>query len=189
MGVLRWWFSLNYESVLASKDRLAFAVRGQGVKVESENEHLTAKGQRVHTGESEPLCRKFAQSFTDHFDDLCRKYPVYAELRNLCDLALAGAIMREEGLPERIGWHMTCFGDPRGYPLDLGEAPKEVDTIANYRVISQQKFIAGVSGGVSVQPASLVRREAIEVEGYPRLAEERPAAAPKPRAADRWWWD
>jgi hypothetical protein len=189
MGVLRWWFSLNYEAVLASKDRLAFNLRGQGVKVESENEHLTAKGERVHTGEAEPLCRKFAQSFTEHFDDLCRKYPVYAELRNLCDLALAAALVREEGLPERIGWHMTCFGDPRGYPVEFSEAPKEVETVANYRIVNRQTFVAGVSGGVRVEPASLVRRQAIEVEQYPRLQADRPAAGPKLPANGRWWWD
>jgi len=27
------------------------------------------------------------------------------------------------------------------------------------------------------------------VENYPRLQADRPAAAPKPAAADRWWWD
>ncbi|MGA2066749.1 MAG: DUF1598 domain-containing protein [Thermoguttaceae bacterium] len=189
MGVLRWWFTLDYDAVLTAKDRLAFELRGQGVKVESENEHLTAQGQRVHTGESEPLNRKFAQSFTEHFDALCRKYPIYADLRNLCDLALASALLREEGIPERIGWHATCFGDPRGYPVELSEAPKEVDTVANCRVINRTTFVAGVSGGVKVEPAGLVRRQAIEVENYPRLQADRPAAAPKPAAADRWWWD
>ena len=50
MTVLRWWFTLNYEPPVFSRDRLAFALRGQGVKVESENEHLTAQGKQVHTG-------------------------------------------------------------------------------------------------------------------------------------------
>ena len=53
--MLRRWFTLNYDSVQTSQDHLAFNIRGQGVKVESENEHLAAKGERVHTGESEPL--------------------------------------------------------------------------------------------------------------------------------------
>ena len=63
-GVLRWWFTLDYDAVLCSRDRLAFEIRGQGVKVESENEHLTAKGERIHTGDAEPLTRKFAENFT-----------------------------------------------------------------------------------------------------------------------------
>ena len=94
MGVLRWWFTLNYEAIGASQDRLAYAIRGQGVKVESENERLTAEGKRIHTGQAEALTAEFAANFTAHFAELCRKYPIYAELRNLCDLALVGAVGR-----------------------------------------------------------------------------------------------
>ena len=98
MGVLRWWFTLNYDAIL-TRDRMAYEFRGQGVKVLSENEHLAAQGQRVHTGDSEPLNRQYAQSFTEHFAELCEKYPIYAELRNICDLALAAALVREEAWP------------------------------------------------------------------------------------------
>ena len=101
MDVLRWWFTLNYDSIQTSQDHLAFNIRGQGVKVESENEHLTAQGQRDHPGESEPLNRQFAESFTKHFDELCAKYPIYAELRNLCDLALAASLVARKAWPTR----------------------------------------------------------------------------------------
>ena len=82
MTVLRWWFTMNYDAVACSPDRMAFRLSGQGVKVESENELLTAQGQQVHTGESETLNRQFAHSFTRHFEQLCDKYPIYGELRN-----------------------------------------------------------------------------------------------------------
>jgi hypothetical protein len=192
MGVIRWWFALNYEAITASKDRQAFAIRGQGVKVLSEDEKLTAEGEQVHTGQSEGLSREFAQRFTAHFEALCRKYPIYAELRNLCDLALIGALVREEDLAGRNGWHMTCFGDTAAYQVELAEAPKEVDTIANYRVIQQARqkhTIVGVSGGVSVQPAALVKRRAIETESYPALENQRSTVVPKKVQGDAWWWD
>ncbi len=185
MGVLRWWFTLNYESILASQDHLAFNIRGQGVKVESENEHLTATGERVHTGESEPLNRKFAESFTKHFDELCVKYPVYAELRNLCDLALAASLVREENLTDKANWHMTCFGNPSAFAVEMGEAPKEVDAIVNCRLVDQRHFVAGVSGGVMVKTKELVGK----LESSPKLGEKLPRSAPKPQSADRWWWD
>jgi hypothetical protein len=162
------------------------------VKVLSENELLTAQGQRVHTGQSEPLNRQFAQSFTDHFEELCRKYPVYAELRNLCDLALVGALLREEDLAGAVGWHMTCFGSDGGYRVERGAAPKTVETVANYRVMRSAKKIhtlAGVSGGVRVDPTSLVAREAIEMERYGPLAERHSQAVPKTLPPDAWWWD
>jgi hypothetical protein len=192
MGVLRWWFTLNYQAVLATHDRQAFAIRGQGVKVLSENELLTAEGKRVHTGESEPLNRQFAQSFTEHFEALCEKYPVYADLRNICDLALVGALIRAEDLPGKIGWHMTFFGDPQAYQVELGPAPKEVETVANYRVIragDKIHTIAGVSGGVRVDPAGLVKPQAIEIEGYGPLSTRHGTAEPEELPLGAWWWD
>jgi hypothetical protein len=44
MSVLRWWFTLHYDALAATADRQAFALRGQGVQVLSENEKLTAEG-------------------------------------------------------------------------------------------------------------------------------------------------
>jgi hypothetical protein len=193
MGVLRWWFTLNYQAVLASQDRQAFAIRGQGVKVLSENELLTAEGQRVATGESEPLNRQFAHSFTEHFAAVAQKYPVYADLRNICDLALVGALIRAEDLSGKVGWHMSFFGDPQAYQVELGPAPREVETVANYRVIragSKIHTVAGVSGGVRVDPAGLVTPQAIEVEGYGALSSRCSTAAPQGQLPlEAWWWD
>ncbi len=189
MGVLRWWFTLNYDAVTAAQDRRAFALRGQGVKVESENEHLTAEGRRIHSGQSEDLNRKFAHGFTEHFDALCHKYPIYAELRNLFDLALVCALVHEEGLADRVGWHLTCFGNPRAFAVEQGDAPREVETVVNCRVVNRGLIIAGVSGGVQVEPAALVRRQAIEVSRDGALSSQRSTAAAKQRAGDNWWWD
>ena len=192
MGVLRWWFTLNYEAVLATEDRCGFAVRGQGVKVLSENELLTAEGKRIHTGKSEELNRQFAQSFTDHFEALCDKYPVYAELRNICDLALVAALIRQEDLAGKTGWHMTCFGDPGAYQVETSPAPKTVETVINHRVIragDKIHTLAGVSGGVRVDPSRLVARGAIEVERHGALGYQQSAAVPKELPPDAWWWD
>ena len=124
VGVLRWWFTLDYDSIQTSQDHLAFNIRGQGVKVQSENEHLTAQGERIHPGDSEPLNRQFTESFTKHFTELCAKYPIYAELRNLCDLALAASLVREEGLADKLDWHMAYFGNPQAFAVEHGGGPQ-----------------------------------------------------------------
>src|SRR5205823_4903087 len=101
MDVLRWWFTLKYDAILTSADRKAFQLQGQELQVLSENEMLTATGQRVHTGNSDELNRQFARNFTAHFRELAAKYPVYAELENLADLSLVAAILRSEELPAK----------------------------------------------------------------------------------------
>ena len=190
LGVLRWWFTLSYDAVLAAPDRRAFALRGQGVRVMSENERLTAEGKRVHTGQSEQWNRQFAASFTEHFDALCEKYPVYGELRNVFDLALACALVREEGLAGKVAWHMTCFGERGEYPVGLGPAPRTVETVIGHRVIQQKHVVAGVSGGVRADPTALVARQAVAVDTQGLLDRQRSAALPKRQlSGEPWWWD
>jgi hypothetical protein len=109
LDVLRWWFTLNYDAVRATSQHDAFEIRGQGVKVLSENELLTALGQQVHTGQSQPLNQQFAEDFTKHFAELAAKYPIYAELQNIFDLALVAALVRAEGLADRVDWHARAL--------------------------------------------------------------------------------
>ena len=44
---------------------------------------------------------------------------------------------REEGLADKVNWHMTYFGNPQAFVVEQGAAPKEVDSVVNYRVLSQ----------------------------------------------------
>jgi len=203
MSVIRWWFTLNYKALQATESRDAFALRGQGVKVLSENELLTERGERLHTGKSNLPALEYAHSFTKHFKHLAAKYPVYAELQNVFDLALVAAIMRSEDLPGQVDWHMTHFGQPRKgdnaarYQVELGTTPKEVDTVMNHRIITQRlagggrrkQTIAGVSGGVTVNTSTLVNQQAIEVGKFENLQGERKHSLPKLLPADAWWWD
>jgi hypothetical protein len=188
LDVLRWWFTLNYSAVQSTADRDGFEIRGQGVKVLSENELLSATGQQVHTGESEMLNRDFARNFTQHFPELAAKYPVYSDLQNVFDLALVGAVIRSEKLTDRVDWHVQCFGDPRQFAVELGAAAKSVESVMNHRVVNRVNILVGVSGGVSCDPAKLVEPKAIEAD-YGRLREELAAAGPKTASPDTWWWD
>jgi len=158
------------------------------VKVLSENELLTATGQQVHTGGSSVLNDQFARDFTAHFPELAAKYPVYAELQNIFDLALVGALVRTEKLPDRADWHLTCFGDPKQYAVELHDAPAAVDSVMNHRVVNKVHILVGVSGGVSVDPNKLVQPEEMKID-YGVLQGQRGAFKPKTAAPDLWWWE
>jgi hypothetical protein len=189
MDVLRWWFTLNYDAVVASPQHDAFELRGQGVQVLSENEMLTATGQQVHTGGSDVLNQQFARNFTKHFADFTVKYPIYAELQNICDLALTGALLRSENLPEKVRWHMLYFGDPRQYQVPLAVAPKTVETVINHRVINKTTIIVGVSGGVRIDPNAQVKPAALKTDDYGLPAERLHDAPKKDDSRQCWWWD
>ena len=117
LGVLRWWFTLNYEGFETTPSRDAYRLIGPGVRVMSENELLAKTGKRIHTGQSDELNLRFAHSFTRHFDALSRKYPIYAQLRNVFDLAMLSAVVHAEGLATQVGWKMEHFLDDDAYRL------------------------------------------------------------------------
>jgi hypothetical protein len=189
LDVLRWWFTLKYDAVHATEARDAFEIRGPGAQVLSENEMLTNLGQRVHTGRSEAVNQEFANCFTQHFGELAEKYPVYADLQNLFDLALVAALVQSEGLAERVGWHMTCFGDPGQYRVKLWAAPQSVASVVGYRLVNGKHLIVGVSGGVLAEPAKFVAPAAIKADSYGALGAQRANAAAGELPLDAWWWD
>jgi len=191
MSVLRWWFTLAYDGVVATPQRDAFQFKGKGVRVLSENELLSETGQRIHTGTSEELNLQFAHSFTRHFDALADKYPVYAELRNVFDLAMVASLMRAEDLPGQVDWHMTHFRNPRACPVALGPTPREVESVINSVVVDPRRIVAGVSGGVSVDVGELVKADAITIDDYGLMDATRASAGADLPAIppDAWWWD
>ena len=188
MSVLRWWFTLNYDAIQSSPAEDAFALVGQGVRVLSENELLAEQGQRVHTGQSEPLNRQFAEQFTTHFAELAAKYPVYSELRNIFDLAMAVALIQTNGLAEQVAWDAALLSAGDRLRLPQAPVPRQVETVINHRVINRRHIVAGVSGGVMVAPGDLLK-DASSVKEDSDLANSKRAAPAKDAAAGMWWWD
>jgi hypothetical protein len=190
LDVLRWWFTMHYDALQTTADRDAFELVGQGVRVKSENELLAEQGQRVHTGQSNVQNANFADSFTKHFEALCQRYPVYADLQNIFDLSLAAALVVREDLPGRVGWEATYFGAGEGdrYEVSLAAAPTQVATVVNHRVMRGNVILAGVSGGVHIDAAPLIAREAIASDHGEDLSASRRYRRPA-GSRDVWWWD
>ncbi|MFV1965876.1 MAG: DUF1598 domain-containing protein [Pirellulaceae bacterium] len=189
LDVLRWWFTMNYDAIRTTRNRDAFELLGPGVQVLSENELLAASGRRVHTGKSKEQNTEFAHRFTRHFEALASKYPIYAELQNIFDLALATSLMRSEGLFDRIDWPMAFFCDDGLYQVDHGYAPTQVESVINHRVIDGKRIMVGVSGGVQVDANHFVRTTNFEADDYGLLRAQRKSAAPGELPLDAWWWD
>jgi hypothetical protein len=188
MSVLRWWFALNYRRLHATPDETALEIVGEGAKVLSENEMLTVRGERVHTGVADELTQRFAHSFTANFGKLCEKYPVYGELRNIFDLALIVALLQQEQLAERAGWSPDLFVHAKRLPVPQLHPPRQVESIVNYRVLNRRHFVAGVSGGVwcDVRDVLSNRFEVVAERGA-GLDYARETAPPEDSRT--WWWD
>ena len=167
----RWWFTLNYDAVQVSDDRQAFAFSGNGVKLASESEHLDAEGNRQHTGKSSPENAQFARDFTRHYEAIADKHPVFAELKNVFDLALVAAIVRHENIQGSLNWEPGYFLSQHewSHQIVLGQLPREVESVMNFREVETRKgsrrikqTLVGVSGGVQFTAADVVTAGAFQ---------------------------
>ncbi|MCH2183839.1 MAG: DUF1598 domain-containing protein, partial [Mariniblastus sp.] len=200
MDVVRWWFTMDYDDVVTDEDRQVFTFGGTGVKVLSENELLDQFGNRVHTGKSKGPTAGFARDFTRHFEKLSGHYPIYRELKNLFDLSIVAALIRNQELDRRADWHLTFFGNPKSpgefvHHPRLGKVANEVESVMNHRVISERKqrstlehTLVGVSGGISFDAMQVVQPARTRTDNTGRLSELRFEVEPT-EIARRWWWD
>lgn len=186
MEALRWWLRMKYDAVMHSSDRTVFEIQGSSVLCQSENQMLTDEGKHLPTGQAEPTNRLFAQNFTSHFDDLARKDLVFADVRNVFDLALVAALIHHERLNERT--ELASFAQSGGYRPAQYAVPREVDSVVNHRVYNGRDIVVQVAGGVRADLMAVVTDKDIAKESA-MLSKVAPKAAAPQLPAGRWWWD
>ena len=189
LSMLRWWFTTNYKALHATKDGQAFEIIGSGVKVLSENELIGKLGNRVGTGKSDLLTQQFASEFTKNFEQLAQQYPVYGELRNVFDLALITMLIKSEDLHTRVQWDLDYFLDENGYRVVQAVSPTAVESVISHRLVGGKTVLAGVSGGVLLDPRVVVAEDNIIHDSYGILEAEHKGNANLSLPKAVWWWD
>lgn len=204
-NVLRFWFTLNVDQLSATPDKRAFTWSGSAVKVLSENEMLTAQGKRIHTGQSDEATAAFARNFTEHFESLANKHPLYRDLQNIFELGMAAAVIQAQGWDSQIGWQAAYFGPGGGYEVPVEHAPEWIDSCVNSKEITAtarrsdgsraklKHIVTCVSGGVECSPLATLRspdsistRGAASTELASRMQQAKP---PAEIGKLNWWWD
>jgi len=153
----RWWLEPQYESVLRSRDGLAWEFQGAGVKCMTEEDFATASGQREHTGKPNELAQKWADNMTRHYDELAVAAPVFGELRNCMQLALVGALVAHERLADKAGCSLPTLMQESALKTLEFAAPMQVDSRVS--MLKQgHNWTISASGGVNICPAAIVSR-------------------------------
>jgi hypothetical protein len=185
MEALRWWLTMKYDAILHNAEKTVFEFQGPSVLCQSENQLLTAEGKHVPTGKSEGVNRVFAENFTRNYDKLAERDPVFADARNVFDLALAASLICREGLVEQAGGAFQVFSVDGLYRPTSYHVPKEVESVVNHRVYNGRDVVVQAAGGV--------RADANDVSGRQTPSTQLDQVAETTRRPDlpagRWWWD
>ena len=183
----RWYFVPDYQYVRVSEDA-AMQLVGEGVRLIGEGEVVGANGVRTDVGKTNAASQQFVDAFTKIYPKLAEKVPVYAQLRNCIDLAVAAAFIQQQDYYGLVKWTPSVFAREEKYPVQTVNAPTQVETAVN-GMWKGMTFMTPMGGGVQIK--------ANEALSPTNLLEDKKEVVEKARAevdlshlsADQWWWD
>lgn len=176
-AIPRMWIECDYEPVAKSDDNTIWKIAGKGVSVQTEDQVADDLGQRRASGRKIKVAEDWAESMTENYEALSAKVPVFRDLRNVMDMSVIAAIIRNEGLADKVGLKMPLIGGQLETPsYTVPETiPSQVSVADSYAV--------QVSGGVILDSWGVARNTVVNEE----LGEL--VAVAKVATADRWWWN
>jgi len=182
----RWYFVPNYQCIRISEDDLAIELVGRGVKLCGADEVVLRDGRRLGANRPDHASKTFTETFTKNYAAIAAQNPVYAQLRNLIDLAVAAAYLQEHDAYGRSQWGAESFRNEEVYSIQRFLPPTEVET-AIAAVWRGNRLLTPIGGGVTMQPriALDATNVLMDDEGLVSSARGEKLAVPQ----DRWWWD
>jgi len=184
----RWYFKPNYECVKVSEDELAMELVGNGVRLVGADEMVTAEGARVSAKRVDGASKAFVESFTRLYPELAVKSPVYGQLRNLIDMAIAAAFIQRQDYYGQAGWKMEVFGDEKAFAVETRNAPEKVETAVN-AIWKGRTLMTPIGGGVNIQPRVALNRDRLLRDEDGAVQARRAQADVTAAPPENWWWD
>ncbi len=183
----RWYFQPRYDGVSVSEDGLAMKINERGVQLVGANERV-AGGKRTISGRVNKASQAFCQDFTNKFPEIASRVRIYAEMRQLMDVAIAAAYIHEQDFYGQANWDMSVLGNESVYGVQTYTAPEQVETAVN-AVWRGNTLMTPLGGGVQMQPRKALSKETLVVDSEGRNNQVKQSAGPSDLKAGQWWWD
>ncbi len=184
----RWYFVPDYQCVRVSSDGMAMQMVGDGVQLLGEDQLVAADGTRQAGGIFDRASAVFTKSFTQKYPQLAARSPVYAQMRNLIDLSVAAAFIRQQDFYAQSGWEMSLFRDEKAYPVETYPSPQQVETAVNV-VWKGNVAMTPVGGGVRIEARRALGSENLLSDEKGQVAAAHQAIQAAGIDHQRWWWD
>ena len=181
----RWYFVPDYQCLRVAEDDLAVELVGRGVKLCGADEVVLPDGRRMGADKADKASKLFTQAFTRMYGQIAARSPVYAQLRNVIDLAVAAAWMQEHDAYGKSGWKAASLCDEKACPIETCPVASQAET-AIHAVWRGNRLLTPIGGGVTLVPRmaldepNLLRDEKGEVKAAQ-------AAVKLPETG--WFWD
>ncbi|MCI0331765.1 MAG: DUF1598 domain-containing protein [Planctomycetes bacterium] len=184
----RWYFVPDYQCVRVSDDSLAMKLEGQGVRLVGENEVVAKDGSRSRASKGNRASDAFVNAFTKVYPKLAVRAPVYAQLRNCIDMAVAAAFIQHQDYYGLVNWKPAVFHDESAYPVETLNAPQQVESAVN-SIWKGNTLVTPIGGGVQMRPTEAISSTNLLDDEESKVEEARAAIELSKLAPDQWWWD
>ena len=177
----RFWMECNYQPLAKSENGQVWQLRGQGVKTLCEETVVSRSGkERVKPNR---FASKWSDLMTKHFDELAAADATFGELRNVMDLSVVAALMKQQQMTQTVSLDIPAIlGLTEVATTPAWTVPKTVPTQCSFARLSRS-WLVTASGGVSVDSWSVA--ENFETDSS--IGDIANSALK--RNADRWWWN
>jgi len=187
-AMCRWWFVPDYQRIKISEDGNAAEFTGNGVKLVGTDELVGRDGVRQQAGRQNRASRKFTDTFSNKYDQIAERAPVYGQLRNCVDMLVAAAFIQKNDLYGQADWDLSVLGNESVYPIETYNAPQQVQSAVN-SMWKGNHLATPVGGGVEIQAHRALNADNVlaDDDGSLQAAKDGVGIADLP--ADKWWWD
>ena len=159
----RWWLACNYDSVARDAQGLAWEIRGQGVKAMTESELYQEDGV-VRAAGKDPAAEKWAQMMTERYNALGKEDPIFTELRNVMDMCVAAAVIRNHNLQQAAQLELPhLLGRQRSVATETWHTPRQVSTQTSL-IKTSRGLVVTASGGVDIDYLSPAQNPTLNPE-------------------------
>ncbi len=184
----RWYFVPDYQCVRVSEDSLAMELVGDGVRLVGENEVVSQDGRRSAAARGNRASEAFVKAFTKMYPKLAERAPVYAQLRNCIDLAVAAAFIQHQDYYNLVGWKPETFHTEAAYPVETLNPPQHVESAVN-SLWKGNTLMTPIGGGVELRPTLAIEPTNLLDDEDAKVQEARAKIDLSKLAPDQWWWD
>lgn len=184
----RWYFVPNYQCVKVSEDALAMEMVGEGVKLVGENEVVGKDGKRSGTSRVNRASDSFVKAFTKVYPKLAEQAPVYAQLRNCIDLAVAAAFIQNQDYYDLAKWKAETFNDEKAFAVETLNPPHQVESAVN-SIWKGATLVTPIGGGVQMRPTEAVDPTNLLQDEKSTVKQARSAIDLSKLGPEQWWWD
>jgi len=162
-------------------------LEGKSVKLVGADEMVTADGARKELVVSDSASKQFTQGFTRNYDRIAGSAPVYAELRNLADMAVVAAFLQETDVYGKLDWELVYFGDESKFSIQTERAPEFVESAVT-AVWRGNTLTTPIGGGVEIFAIRALNEENLLSANDATVAEEQKAEEAE-LPEEGWWWN